>query len=441
MKMRYPAPMRLVIRCSFAAALLIGCGQDSSSSSGDKPSKDTHSGRSDGKSKSDEVPTIVTDEVVRLSGGRAILRLPELPEGWMIIHKQSPMLTGVQLYRGSPKNFTAFVTLAFASSDKDRKPEPFHTKFAESLGLPPLVASGPAAKFEIEGGLANTWSGTNQYGVAERGWVAVIVHESEAVSVFARGSDANFDAEVMPLAKNLLSGLRLGSQVPKLADNKPSERLEGVWEYKRGLNTDWMAFDPRGYVHMSAPDDPAALDFDIRHALGQRLYKYQIAGGKIVLERFPPDPEDVVRNWSFAHQGDALLIEDQEHRRVDNAKVELKPGTWEFYQSFDTGNAFTGSTGIAIDEATYVFSADGSYTYSGGFSYTHTEMDVGNPGEIDWTGSGYAAPEPAKGKWKLEGNTLVLDDGKVVAKRTVFPSKHSPGEIVYISGRMFVKMK
>src|SRR5262249_43491625 len=159
------------------------------------------------------------------------------------VHKQSPMLTGVQLYRGDPKNFTGFVTLVFASSEKDRKPEAFHTKFAESLGLAPLVASGPAAKFEIEGGLANMWSGTNQYGVAERGWVVVVVQESEAVQVFARGADSIFDAEVLPMAKNLLAGLRLGSKVPKLADNNPSERLEGVWEDKHGLDTDWIAFD------------------------------------------------------------------------------------------------------------------------------------------------------------------------------------------------------
>jgi hypothetical protein len=434
--------MRLVIHCLLAASLLIGCGQDSASSSSDaKPGKSAGSSKSDDKkSKPDEVPTIVSDEVVRLAGGRALLRLPELPSGWTIVHKQNPMLSGVQLFRGSPKDFSAFVTLVFTPSKPGRTPEAVHAEFAESLGLAPMVAGGPAVSFEVAGGLANSWSSTNEHGV-ERGWVAVVVQDNEAVTVFARSYAALFDAEVMPLAKNLLSGLRLGSKVPRLGDNKPSERLEGVWEYKRGLETDWLSFDPRGYAHQGSPDDPSRLDFDIRYALGKQLFKYDIQNGEIVLEPFPPDPNDVVRRWSFARKGDALLIAAQEHRRVDDAKVDLQPGTWEFYQSFDTGNAFTGSTGIAVDEATYVFAADGTYTYSGGFSYMHTEMDVGNPGEIDWTGSGYAAPEPAKGRWKLEGNTLVLDDGKVVAKRTVFPSKHAPGQLVYINGRMYVKKK
>lgn len=431
--------MRDALRCFLAGALLLGGCEKDSGSSDDEPGEHGNSSKSKSKSKAAEAPVIITDEVVRLAGARAIMRLPELPDGWTIVHKQNPMQTGMQLFRGTPKDFSAFVTVAFSPSARDRKPETLHAEFAESLGLAPLVASGPATKFEIEGGLANEWSGTNQYGVAERGWVAVIVQDTEAVSVFARSQAGIFDGEVLPLAKNLLAGLRLGSKVPRLGDNKPSERLEGVWEYKHGLETDWMVFDPRGYAHLGSPDDPSELDFDVLYALGERIFKYQIANGEIVLERFPPDPEATVLRWKFAHQGDALLVAEQEHRRVDDMKLELKPGTYEAYESYDMGNAYTGSTGIAVDDRIYVFAPDGTYTYTGGFSYMHTEMDVGNPGNIDWTASGYAAPEPAKGKWKLDGNMLVLDDGKVVAKRTVFPSKHSPGKILYIAGRMFVK--
>jgi hypothetical protein len=432
--------MRDALPCFLAAVLLLGgCDKDSAPSDGKPSERAADSSKPSGKSKPAEVPAIVTDEVVRLANARAFVRLPELPSGWTIVHKQNPMQTGMQLFRGTPKDFSAFVTLAFSPSAPGRTPETLHAEFAESLGLAPLVASGPAAKFEIEGGFANSWSGTNQYGVAERGWVAVIVQDNEAVSVFARGQAGIFDGEVLPLAKNLLSGLRLGSKVPRLGDNKPSERLEGVWEYKSGLETDWMVFDPRGYAHLGSPDDPSELDFDVLYGLGKRLFKYQIANGEIVLERFPPDPEDVVRRWKFARQGDALIVAGQEHRRVDDVKLELKPGTYEAYTSYDMGNAYTGSTGIAVDESIFVFAPDGTYTYTGGFSYTHTEMDVGSPGDIDWTASGYAAPEPAKGKWKLDGNMLVLDDGKVVAKRMVFPSKHSPGKILYIEGRMFVK--
>lgn len=436
--------MRLASCCLFAGALLLGgCrdASDSEASDGDSGSSSSKkkSGKSEQSAKPDEAPLIVTDEVVRLAGGRVILLLPELPSGWTIVHKHNAMLSGVQLFRGTPKDFTAFVTLVFAPSARNRDVAKFHAEHAESLRLAPLVASAAPAPIDISGGLANEWTGTNEYGVAERAWVAVVVQETEAVSMLARSSSQLYDPEVLPLAKTLLANLRLASNVPRLSDNKPSERLDGIWEYKRGLQTDWMTFDPRGYAHMGSPDDPASIDFDVRLALGQSVYKYQIAGGKLVLERFPPNPDDVVRNWAFAHQGDALSISEQEYRRVDDAKVDLQPGKWEFYASYDTGNAFTGSTGIAVDESIYVLAADGTYTYTGGFSYSHTELDVGNPGEIDWTAAGYAAPEPAKGKWKLDGNTLVLDDGKVVAKRTVFPSKHAPGKIAYISGRMFVK--
>jgi hypothetical protein len=434
--------MRDALRCFIAAALLLGgCNKDSASSDESSDSNGQSKSKSGVTSKPAQAPAIITDEVVRLAGGRAILPLPELPDGWTIVHKQSSRLTGVQLFRGTPTDFSAFVTLAFSSPARNRTPETLHAEFAESLGLPPLVAGGPAAPFEIEGGLANQWSGTNQYGVAERGWVAVVVQDAEAVTVFARSQAGIFDGEVLPLAKNLLAGLRLGSKVPRLGDNKPSERLEGVWEYKSGLEADWITFDPRGYAHLGSPDDPTQLDFDILYALGKRLFKYQITNGEIVLERFPPDPEDVVRRWKFAHEGDALLVAGQEHRRVDDAKLELSPGKYEAYTSYDMGNAYTGSTGIAVDDLIYVFAADGTYTYTGGFSYMHTELEVGHPANVDWTASGYAAPEPAKGKWKLEGNMLVLDDGKVVAKRMVFPSKHSSGGIIYIAGRMFVKKK
>jgi hypothetical protein len=435
--------MRLGLLCSFAATLLLtGCGEHSASSD-DKPSEAAGSGssKSSVEAKPSEVPAIVTDEVVRLAGARAILSLPELPEGWTIVHKQNPMMTGMQLFRGTPKDFSAFVTLVFPSSKPGRTAEALHAEFAESLRLAPLVAGGPVASFEIPGGLASSWSSTPEAAVAERGWVAVVVQDNEAVTVFARSQAGIFDAEVLPLAKSLLTGLRLGSKVPRLGDNKPSERLEGVWEYKQGLETKWMSFDPRGYVHLDPPEDPSNLDFDVHYALGKRLFKYQISNGEIVLDAFPPEAEDVVRRWKFAHQGDALLIAGQEHRRVDDAKVELPPGKWEAYESYDMGNAYTGSTGIAVDERIYVFAPDGTFTYTGGFSYMHTEMEVGSPGNIDWTASGHTAPEPAKGKWKIEGSTLVLDDGKVVAKRMVFASKHSPGRAVYIGGQMFLLKK
>jgi hypothetical protein len=436
--------MRLGPHCLFAVTMLLtGCDKDSASSD-DKPSEaggSSSSKSSGGKAKSAEVPAIVTDEVVRLADARAIIALPELPDGWTIIHKQNPMMTGMQLFRGTPKDFSAFVTVVFPTSKPGRTPEALHAEFVESLRLAPLVAGGPAASFEIPGGLANSWSSPSGAAVAERGWAAVIVQDNEAVTVFARSQAGIFDNEVLPLAKRLLTGLRLGSKVPRLGDNKPSERLEGVWEYKSGLETEWMIFDPRGYAYLGSPDDPSELDFDVLYALGKRLFKYQIANGEIVLERFPPDAEDVVRRWKFAHQGDALLVAGQEYRRVDDAKVELPPGKWEAYQSYDMGNAYTGSTGIAVDDRIYAFAPDGTYTYTGGFSYMHAEMDVGNPGNIDWSASGYAAPEPAKGKWKIEGNMLVLDDGKVVAKRMVFPSAHSPGRAVYIGGVMFLLKK
>jgi hypothetical protein len=276
--------------------------------------------------------------------------------------------------------------------------------------------------------------------VAERAYLAVVVQDDQAINLLVRSQAGLFDSELLPMAKQLLAGLRLGSKVPRLGDKSPSERISGVWEHLQGLSTDWLIFDPRGYAHFGSPSDPAVLDFDICYALGQQLYKYQIANGQIVLERVPPDP-DYTRRWSFSHKDDALVIEDEEYRRVDTLKFVLAPGTYEAYTAYDTGNAYTGSTGIAVDEHQYVFAADGTYTYTGGFSYMHTEMDGANPGTIDWTSSAYAAPEPGKGNWKVDGNTLVLDDGKVVAKRTLFPTLHTPGKVIYINGRMFVHKK
>lgn len=214
--------------------------------------------------------------------------------------------------------------------------------------------------------------------------------------------------------------------MPTLPDSKPSVKLEGVWEHLEGLTLDWLSFDPRGYAHFGSPSDPSWLDFDVGLALGHSLYRYSIEGGTtLVLEPVPADPDRVTRRWTFERKRDSLIIEGQDYRRIDAAPVELAPGSWEYYDSSSSSGGSYGSYGIAVDEAAYVIAADGTYTYSGGFSFSHTEMDAGSPGAIDWSSAGYAGNAPAKGKWKVEGHQLILDDGTHEATRTIFASKHS----------------
>jgi hypothetical protein len=216
-------------------------------------------------------------------------------------------------------------------------------------------------------------------------------------------------------------------------------KLSGVWEHLQGLRLEWINFDPRGYSHFGSPSDPTWLDFDVALAVDRGLRRYRVEGSELVLEPFPPDPNRETNRWKFERKGDALIIAEQEYRRIDEAPVTLTPGSWEYYDSSSTGGGY-GSSGIAVDESTYLINADGTYEYSGGFSFTHTEMDVGNPGTIDWSSAGYAANAPAKGKWKVDGHQLILDDGKHEAVRTIYASKHSD-QVVYIGGLKFVKMK
>jgi hypothetical protein len=387
-------------------------------------------------------PEIITDKVFRPAGGHALLLLEDLPEGWSRVHLRRGGISGMQVFRGTPTDFTGFITLmVFPPIDpaptKEKMLEQFRSMMAS--GTPHLVASGAPVPFE--GGLATTLAGTSETGVSEKAWLGVVVEGNAAVGIMVRCEVTLFDTQLMPMKDTLLKGLRVGKNVPKLPDTNPSVKLEGVWEHLQGLRLAWMVFDPRGYAHLGSPDDPTWLDFDVHLALGRSLYRYDIEGGNtMVLERIPADPEQTPLRWKFERQDDSLFIADQDHRRIDEAPITLTPGSWEYYDSTDTGNAYTGSYGIAVDESTYRFNADGTYEYSGASSYMHTAMDVGSPGMIDWSAAGYAANAPAKGKWKVEGHQLILDDGKTKAVRTIYASKHS-AKVVYIGGLKYVKMK
>ena len=383
-------------------------------------------------------PEIVSDEVFRPPVGDALVLLPELPEGWSLVHVRRSGIGGIQLFRGTRTNFTGFITLVFFPPIT---PAPSEAAMLEQFGAlmgagnPHLVATGTPAAFQDPPGLAFTLGGTAESGVVERAWTGVVVDGSAVVGVYVRGETSVFDSELMPMAKTLRAGLRVGKAVPTLPETKPSVALEGVWEHLDGLDLEWISFDPRGYAHTNSPSDPTWLDFDISLALGRGLYHYAIAGDTLVLEPTPADPERVTRRWKFERKPDSIVIEGDDYRRIDGAPVTLAPGSWEYYDSTSSGSA-----GIAVDEAAYVIAADGTYTHSGGFSFTHTEMDANNPAAIDWSATGYIANPPAKGKWTITGNQLILDDGQTKALRTIYPSKHST-QFVYIGGQKFGKMK
>jgi hypothetical protein len=429
------------------ACFMIACGgeeQASGSAEQQGATDDRESGtrrlKEEGKpveSKPAEIPELVTDDLVRTKGGHALLLLPELNEGWSLVHKQSGGMRGIQLFRGTPSSFTGFITVLFLPvSPSGQTAEAAHEQFTNMMkgGMPGMSSSGEPKPFQGAGSLANTWSGTASSGVEERVWLGVVADGPASVGVMVRSAAQVMDSELMPMAKQLLDNLKVGSKVPHLPDRNPSVRLSGVWEYKSGLRIDWLIFDPRGYANSGPPADPTWLDLDVCLALGRRVRTYEVVNGEIVLEPYPADPNASTWRWKFEQKDKSLFIADQDHRRIDQAPVTISPGTWEYYESSSGGGSFS------ADRAVYEFAADGTYTYSGGFTFMHDQMAPDDPITPEWSVSGYAGNEPAKGKWRVDGHNLILSDGKRQVARLLYASQHSE-KIIYIAGQRFVKMK
>jgi hypothetical protein len=387
-----------------------------------------------------ELSEIFTNQVFRAKDGRALLRLPELPDGWELVHQSRGKVSGVMLFRGTKTDFTGFISvvvmapLPSAQSAVDVLPQ--FTKMMRS-GMEHLTASGDPQPFTQPAGLSSSLAGTSSTGVSEKAWLGVVVDGSNAVGVLVRAEASMFDAQLMPMAKTLLAGLSVGSKVPRLPENNPGTRLEGIWEHVSGLRVDWLIFDPRGWASFASPDDPTWTDLDLSFALQRTLWRYRVEADTLILDRVPQD-DYPQRRWSLVREGDSLLIDEDKYQRIDGVPVKIAAGTWEYYNAIDTGNAYMGTTGIATDESTFLFNADGTYAFNSEFSYTHNEVTAGTP---QWSAGGYAASAPAQGRWRIDGHSLILDDGKATAVRTVYASKHSPDQVVYIEGSKYVKMK
>lgn len=434
----------LVLAFSFVALASIACsgdaGEGASAGSGSKPGEARERDQPSepaSASKPSERVEIITDEVFRPAKTDALLVLPRegMPEGWTTTYLHKAGISGVQMFRGTPSDFTGFITIMFFPPIE---PAPSAAKMLEQFesmmsgGMPHLAPQGEPAPFE-PGGLARTRAGTSESGVAERAWLGVIVEGSAAVGVLVRGAEQVFEPQLQAMAKQLLAGLRVGKAVPHLPDREPSLALAGVWECLAGLRVDWVLFDPRGYAVFAPPEDPSWLDLDVDLALGRSVYAYRVEGDEIVFEPTPPDPDRVVRRWKFARKGEAIVLDGDEYRRIDEAPVELRPGSWEYYYSSNVG-------GFSSDEAAYAIAADGTYTYTSSFSYAMNQPDLDRPGELEWSAAGYASQQPSKGRFSIVGHELRLDDGKTKALRSIYRSKHSD-EVVYIAGQKFVKMK
>jgi hypothetical protein len=185
---------------------------------------------------------------------------------------------------------------------------------------------------------------------------------------------------------------------------------------------------------MNPPEDPSWLDVDVCFAIRRSLRTYRIEGSEIVFEPYPADPSKTTYRWKFAQTGESLEISGMDYRRVDQAAVALTAGTYEYYESSNAGGSFSS------EKLVYELAADGTYTYSGGFKFIHNEASLAAPGETEWSASGFAGQVPDSGKWRLDGHSLILDDGHRKSYRSIYASQHS-AKIVYIDGVRFVKMK
>jgi hypothetical protein len=393
------------------------------------------------------LPELYVDGLFRSAGGRVVVLLPrELSHDGTVEFDEvggSRRLVG----KGEDGAYSLFLTmLPPGSYDSDDAAKRFRDEVAASIRTTVDLATLPLRTTDQVGPAGHVRG--FRYGPSPSGataTISLIADGRDAALLLVMGREQPADVVVAAIQTNI----RVGSKVAKLVDRKPSQRLEGIYATKPvaedgSLEASWISFDPRGYAHRFAPSDAATLDMAAMvqsAALGQwRAYTYEVQAG--MLELTPLRPGDSALRWPLQGSGRTLEINQTEYHRVDGliADGTTFEGTWEYYNGGSIGTV-GGDFMASSTTKRFVFGPGDQVSFHGGTSIVGSTTN--SAGLLDSTTAGYVDSGTWKGRYRVEGEQLIIvtSDG-VEARRPLAavmgsggPSKTS----ITIAGRIYNK--